>query len=861
MRFLGAINRMLRPAIFPALWAALTLLQGCSPDTLTGRVFHNTTAHYNGYFYAREEIQRIEKIIWQNHQNDYNDILWLFPTIDSLKAKAYDKQIQEAVKMASIAIQRHPGSKWMDDAYLLVGKARLYSFDWGNAIQTFKYINNPKVTADVKMRHAALIWLLRTYSVHKEYNNAEAVIDYLQKEKLNRTNLKNFLLEKAYYFQLRGNFDGMIRALSEAEPFFTRKDKPGRYYFIMGQVYQHLGFESEAYNFYRKAIGTHPEYEIDFYARLYMAQVAEISRSRDIAHARKSFRKLLTDAKNRDFKDKIYFEMGLFEEKQGNLNEAIAYYNRALREGNNRLVDADAYHRLGHLYYDSLRNFERAQAYYDSAVAAMPPSRPGYADIKKRQEVLNEFVKHYKIIQWNDSLLFLASLDTATLRKLVEERLKPEVPPASGKRKKSNHTNTPITNQFEPTGDPPLLAATWYFANPTTVTTGRAEFTRVWGRIVLEDNWRKSSSRSLTSHEQHVTSLPDKSIPARQEGSSSGQKINEALRNLIAQIPYTDTLKKIARQRIEESLFALGDIYYFRLGEIENAISTYQKLLQRFPGSAYEAEVLYKLYLMLKDTDARASAQYAQLLAARHPESTFNKLLQNPDYLAETKRIQEKQKSLYRQAYELYLANRLEEALHQVQEALRMEETAFTPWLKMLDILITGRNGHKEAFQLKLQQFINEGAPDELMELARNMQQLNQANQSRLSVKSSYSKQIEEPHYFVFAFSNEENLEAPVTRFLNDFNKSNFADLQLKVSRTELNAETVLILVSDLPRISTAMEYYRLLTEKLASQPQWRNGKFSTFVISKGNFNVLYRTQQLNEYLEFFAQVYRIDSP
>ncbi len=147
-----------------------------------------------------------------------------------------------------------------------------------------------------------------------------------------------------------------------------KKDKPGRIYFIIGQVYQKLGFESEAYNYYRKCLATNPEYEVDFYARLYLAQVTEISRSKNVNAARKSFRKLLKDNKNKEFKDKIYYEMGVFEFKQKNLDEAIANFNKSIREGTNRRIDGEAYLRLGEIYYDTLRKYELSQAYYDSAI-------------------------------------------------------------------------------------------------------------------------------------------------------------------------------------------------------------------------------------------------------------------------------------------------------------------------------------------------------------------------------------------------------------------------------------------------------------------------------------------------------------
>ena len=190
------------------------------------------------------------------------------PLIGFSSAKSYDAEVQEAIKMASIAIQRHPNSKWSDDSYILVGKGRLYSLDWGNAIQTFKYVNTK--SDDINTRHQALLLLARTFTEHGEYSNDEAAFDFLQKEKLSKQNLKNFYLERAHYYQVRHNDDYFVKYLTEAVPLLRKKDRPGRIYFILGQVYQKLGFESEAYNYFRKCIETHPEYEVDFYARLYI---------------------------------------------------------------------------------------------------------------------------------------------------------------------------------------------------------------------------------------------------------------------------------------------------------------------------------------------------------------------------------------------------------------------------------------------------------------------------------------------------------------------------------------------------------------------------------------------------------------
>ena len=137
-------------SIYPLLLSLLLLSCSSERNTWTSKVYHNTTAHFNGYYYANEEIKKIEGAILKNHTDDYNRILKLFPSFDSSLSKNFEKELEEAVKMASIAIQRHPNSKWVDDAYILVGKARMYELDWGNAIQTFKYVNTHSKDKDAK---------------------------------------------------------------------------------------------------------------------------------------------------------------------------------------------------------------------------------------------------------------------------------------------------------------------------------------------------------------------------------------------------------------------------------------------------------------------------------------------------------------------------------------------------------------------------------------------------------------------------------------------------------------------------------------------------------------------------------------
>jgi tetratricopeptide (TPR) repeat protein len=840
----------------------------CSPErnTWTSKAYHNTTAHFNGYYYALAEIDKVEDIILKSHTDDYNRILKLYPSFDSSLAKGFKKELEEAVKMASIAIQRHPNSKWVDDAYILVGKARMYDLDWGNAVQTFKYVNTH--SEDKNAKHLAIINLIRVYIEHREMNNAQAAIDYLEKASLSKVNKKKFLLEKAYYYQLLDDYDRMVRNLTAADGLLKKKDRRGRIYFIIGQVYQRLGFEAEAFNYYKKCLGTNPEYEVDFYARLYMAQVTEISRNRDVNAARKSFRKLLKDSKNNEFQDKIYYEMGIFELKQHDVKGAIDFLNKSVRSGNNKRIQGEAFLKLGEIYYDTLKNYELSQAYYDSAISALPADYEGYAAIKARQEILNEFVGHLKTVQWQDSLLSLATLDSASLRTMVDSVVAAEQKLAqlkAGKKKKRGNRieiERRDSNFFNDSNQPNEVAGDWYFDNPASVGSGQSEFRRTWGDIKLEDNWRRSQrmAASISDNEpvvQSSDSLQNRETSTEVEAKADPAEV--AFEALDKQIPRTPEARKEALSKIEEGYFHIGDIYNFKLDEKENAVEIYTKLLERFPDSEHEPEVLYSLYLIAKDTDTARAQEYASRLKTEHPTSKFARILINPDYLQESSQVAEKQKALYKRAYAIFDAGHYDSANVVVSNALTMGETSFNPSLRLLQVLIMGKTEDISRYQYSLQEYIKAYPETEQAVYAQKLLEASRQFEKNEEIKKGiqFSAQLDEPHYFVLVYRRGADVSEMTAAALEYFNESYFAQADLKTSHLVLNDQNAITFVSELKDKQAAVEYFRSFSENLPTIPDLRNHKFDNFVITKENFDIFYRTKGLNEYLRFFEKNYQ----
>lgn len=842
------------------------ILTGCSVEqnNITSNVFHNVTAHFNGYYYAREKTREVEATILKSLDDDPNQILKLFPRLDTILAKSYTKDTEEIIKMASLSIQRHPNSRWVYKNYVLVGKARLYAGDYTNAIQTFKYVNTKSPNPNI--RHEALVQLLRTFTEQNDFDRAEETFRFLEKEKLSKLNQKNLYLEKAYYYQVRNDYDFMVRNLTKADSLLDRKDQKGRIYFLVGQVYQKLGFSSEAYNYYRKCLGTNPEYEIDFYARLNIAQVARLDNKKDVRQLRAQFEKMLTDTKNQEFRDKIYYELGEFDRKQGNLKQAIESYTSSAHAGTNKRIQGSAYLRIGQLSFDSLKKYSQAKLYYDSAIGALPKDFENYDLIKKRQEILGEFAKYTEAITWNDSLLALSNFDSLTLRTRLDSVLaKRKVATTSIKKKKKRSTTTSTSNNQNSSFFNTQSSATadWYFGNPSAVSLGQAEFQRIWGSIPLEDNWRRSNKASVINDANPAVAVADGKEKLTTDGGGGEAKpaiaVVDEVGKLIDQIPKTEKQRAEALAKIEEGYFKLGDLYYFQLDEKENASQSYTKLLDRFPRSEFEPEVLYKLYLIERDKDPAKAAHYADLLKANHPQSNFTRILINPDYLRETSVAAEKQKLIYKEAYTFYQANNLRPAQDRIRLAFAEGETTFTPQLELLKILIVGKTEDVTRYQFELSEFIKKYPDNTLKPYAEQLLVASKTLLEKLerSKGIQFIKSTAGVHNFVVVYTTNDRITNPVSNALEKFNANQWKDLKLNTSNIILNEEKTITIVTELPSLEAALSYFDKFLAQIAASKPFSDHKFYSFVITKDNFQIFYRTKALDEYLTFFDRNYQ----
>jgi len=104
-----------------------------------GKFYQNTTSYYNGYFNANEIYNNSIEVLNKMHQDDYSKILSLYPYRDVPDAKSVSQDMDKVIEKLGRVINLHRAADWVDDSYLLMGKAQYVKQDFEKAQNVFEY--------------------------------------------------------------------------------------------------------------------------------------------------------------------------------------------------------------------------------------------------------------------------------------------------------------------------------------------------------------------------------------------------------------------------------------------------------------------------------------------------------------------------------------------------------------------------------------------------------------------------------------------------------------------------------------------------------------------------------------------------
>ena len=864
-------------------WGVLILLGACSSErnTFTNRAFHNMTAHYNAYFLADTKIKAVENQVTANYKEDYTQVLPVFVPIDTATISSNKLSLDSARELSSKAIDWHRISKWVDDSYYLIGKIDYLQARVDDSKNAFRYVNSQ--SKDKDLRHRALISLLQLYIDRQAVDDANFTIDYLSKETdINTDNTFALYKTLAYYYETKGDQNGVIGALDRAVNYTKDKKERSRIHFILAQRYQEEGKDALAFDYYQKSLEGNPPYEREFFATLFAQKVAELNASKDLKKVRNYYEGLYEDPKNKDLKDVVVYEQALFEEKQGNLSDTKKLLHQAAKEtGSIPRLKGYIYQKLAALSLQGSKDYRATKYYLDSALTFIKKEDPVAIALADQKLTLDTYVFHLERVEKTDSLLQLATLSVEEQTLRAQDFLEKESKRlAEAASKVSPEKSSSIFDNLLAFGDKGS-GSSFYFDNSTAMQQGALDFVRTWGNRPLQDNWRRTAASFQSASQASEAPLASDSTAVSTTQDSLGLP---SLESLLAAIPSSPEQRQEAANALEDSYFELGKVLFFDLKETEQSGKYLEKLISSYPKTIKKPEAYYLLYLGQKELQGNPGL-YANFLNAEFPESPYTFSVNNPEASTGNLAYLESSKG-YEQAYDAYYAGDYAQARAMVFATLeKYPLTRNTEKLLLLNAMLSGKLEYKYAFQLKLQEFIKTAKDPALITLAKAMlqpllsqEELYSNKHGTLSVpepvapqvveaekvaapvlpESPYKAMDDQTHIIVVALNPSEVETAKnLLGDLEAFHTQDFGNARLRTGNMNMSQQLSIYIISPFSNTEKAMAYLTTFQEKFTSVGLSDEAKSRTFFISIENFQVLNRTKNLDEYLTFFTSTYR----
>jgi tetratricopeptide (TPR) repeat protein len=765
-----------------------------------------------------------------------------------LPGQSKNKDFEVAEEKAIKAVQKHgmnikgkEHNPQIDEAYLLLGKARYYDQRFVPALEACNYILYIYPASD-KINQAK-IWREKT-NIRLENNelaikNLKRLID---KEELKDQDLADASAMLALaYINLKAQ-DSALAQLSLASEHTRKNNEKARYNFIRGQLYNEFGYKDSANMAFDKVIELNRKVPRAYFINAHLAKANNF----DFEKGNKlEFTEYLTDLEenreNRPFLDKIYYQIAEYHKKNNSDTIAEIYYNKSLRTNSQdkHLLALD-YSNLGDMNFDRSQ-YKTAGAYYDSTMTNLTLNSKPYRQMKRKRDNLEEVIYYEDIAQVNDSILGLIRMseeEQLAYFKSFTDDLKEKAEKKKEQEEIANRLNSglALANNLDtgPQRDRLNLSAAseqqkFYFYNQTTVAFGKNEFVKIWGDRSLKDNWRLSNS-NIPNRNQQVNAIV---------ANATEEELYDP-QFYISKIPTEQkSIDSLSKDR-NYAYYQLGVIYKEKFNELELAKDKLQELLKSNPEERLVLPAKYHLYKIYSDLKLSDEAEIAKSdIITNYPESKYAELLLNPK--AEVAKDENSPESLYEKLYAEYQNQNYADVIRGSEDYIRQfEGEIMVPKFEILKASAKGRlfgfESYKEGINYLALNYPNSLEGKKAQEILEFVIPSLEKKPFIDDASANNSKAI-----YQFDNGSNEDIDAFQKQLNEEIVKIRY--FELSSSKDVYNKNTTFIVVHGFKTIEGAKGFSDLLEERKSKSIR------SYFAISSPNYEIIQMHKNLDEYL------------
>ena len=683
------------------------ILTGCSTqkNTAQSRWWHAFNAKYNTYYNGT--LAYIDGSLEKEtgNKDNYTEQIPLYTVSNKNSREIGKANFDRAIEKCEKAIHQHSIKRrpewtknrrktakdieWLSrreynpflwKAWMLMGRSQFYQGDFESAAATFSYMSRLYATQPA-IYGKARAWLAKCYIEQNWNYDAEDVIRNILRDSIHWRAQKEWDYTFADYYIHTGNAEQAIPYLRKVISHEMRRKQKAREWYLMGQLQASIGNKKEAYKAFRHVIRQNPPYELAFNARIAMTEVmAKDNAGKMISR----LKRMAASDNNKEYQDQIYYAIGNIHLSRKDTLQAITAYEKGNQKSTRNGIEKGVLLlHLGDLYWTK-EKFSDARRCYGEAIGLLDKDRKDYQQLANRSKVLDELVPYTDAVQLQDSLQQLARMSekerNAAIDRVIDALKKKEKEERNRKAEEEAEStlrqdggNLANNNNFASSNSPQKnnensantpANGQWYFYSPLTVSQGKAQFQKLWGKRDNVDNWQRINKTVVANAAgaEEITDEQRDSLAqaAEQEEllkQTSDSAVNDPHRReyYLAQIPFTPEQLAESNKLLEDGLYHAGVIFKDKLDNLPLSRKSLLRLVNNHPDYAHLDDAYYHLYLLYsRERKPEMAHTYLQKLKAEYPESQWTTLLSDPYYAENAKRGVQIEDSLYTLTYQAF---------------------------------------------------------------------------------------------------------------------------------------------------------------------------------------------------------------
>jgi len=598
------------------------IVLGCSTqkNNFVNREYHALNTKFNVLFNGNEALSIGEAILYQNNQDNYLEVLPVEPLLlrgedqdnrSSIPSFAIaEEKAVKAIQKHSMKIGGQQRNRQIQEAYLLLGKARYFDRRFLPALEAFNfllegYYGNEKVYYEGKL------W--------REKTNLR-----LGKPALAVDNLKPIAQRIPFGTKLYPVVNATVaqaflnlKKEDSARVYIARaalaeKDRTtkARYRYIEAQLLEKANLLDSARQAFQSIVNWNRKSPRIFWMQAKL-QAIRLKASLDSVSPRPILERLAKGFENQPYLHLIHQQDAryLFSQNQDSL--AVQFYNKSLQSPGVDVATQMANYRELADYYFEKGVYLNTGAYLDSLLRVIPSEGRLKQTVQRERDGLNEVIELETVIRSTDSILSLTAMSKenqlAYYQSEIERKRAKELAAIQEQKKGIFSFNTNAANNF-------------YFYNERLLIAGKQDFLSSWGNRPNVDNWNRIPAANLL-----IQNTNDE-----KEQKETGSFFIETPSFFVDQLPTDSLAIAVLAKNRKQAYLDVGILYKERFDNTKLAFKRLTKLLTLNPTKNQEVSALYHCFKLLEKTNMQQAESFKAKILTKYPDSPFALIIQDP---------------------------------------------------------------------------------------------------------------------------------------------------------------------------------------------------------------------------------------